>query len=169
MLHWSSLPCKYYHTVNDKMWRYYVRHALTVPAICQTSLIQYCGKVEDWIRDYGCVHPACPSVKEWSDSDFNFNSFRKAVKAACKCKTKECPAWDCWCDDEDEETGGSCRCPTCDCDVCSSCKVINNMLSQSFVWAQMFYHLTISLAVWVWSFPLTVSLDYTIASQMALL
>ena len=101
----------------------------------------------------------------------NFDSFRKAVKAACKCKTKECPAWDCWCDDEDEdeETGGSCRCPTCDCDVCNSCKVINNMLSQSFVWAQMFYHLTISLAVWVWSFPLTVSLDYTIASQMALL
>ena len=61
----------------------------------------------------------------------NFDSFRKAVKAACKCKTKECPAWDCWCDDEDEdeETVGSCRCPTCDCDVCSSCKVINNMLT----------------------------------------
>ena len=55
----------------------------------------------------------------------NFESYRRAVKAACKCRTKDCPAWACWCYDVEgeEEQDDICHCVGCDCDVCSSCKV----------------------------------------------
>ena len=44
-----------------------VRHACALPAMCKTWSKHWSDNVKDWIRDYGCVHPACPSVKEWSD------------------------------------------------------------------------------------------------------
>ena len=55
----------------------------------------------------------------------NFESYRRAVKAACKCRTNDCPAWACWCYDVEgeEEQDDICYCVGCDCDVCSSCKV----------------------------------------------
>ena len=55
----------------------------------------------------------------------NFESYRRAVKAACKCRTKDCPAWACLCYDVEgeEEQDDICHCGGCDCDVCSSCKV----------------------------------------------
>ena len=104
-------------------------HATGLCKVRQTFFISHNSDAITQLYQSHIFWQVCESAR------INFDSFRKAVKAACKCKTKECPAWDCWCDDEDEdeETGGSCRCPTCDCDVCSSCKVINNMLSQSFV------------------------------------
>ena len=72
-----------------------------------------------WSCDHGIFCQVCESAR------INFESYRRAVKAACKCQTKECPAWACWCYDVEggEDTHDICRCPGCDCDVCNSCKV----------------------------------------------
>ena len=60
------------------------------------------------------------------EARINYDTLTKKLKQSCTCRTDQCPAWGCWCDPDDEtgELEGACKCPPCDCDVCSSCKVI---------------------------------------------
>ena len=83
--------------------------------------------LEFWnrIRNFETVFLSCHLFQVCESARLNFESYRRAVKASCHCKSKDCPAWSCWCYDVEDadDNDDICRCAGCDCDICTSCKV----------------------------------------------
>ena len=64
------------------------------------------------------------NVQACEAARINYQRIMKTAKKNCRCNTKECPNWECQCEEE-EDSGemGPCSCRPCSCDQCYSCKV----------------------------------------------
>ena len=65
------------------------------------------------------------NCRDCDSSRMNYETVRRFVKSVCKCYTKECPKWICYCEpnEDDDNDPEDCKCDPCDCVTCRTCQV----------------------------------------------